>query len=475
MNKLNATYLFYDIETTGLNKCFDQVLQFAAIRTDLELNELDRHFIHIRLNHDVIPSPSAIITHRISMEEIESGQPEIEAIHEIHRLMNMPGTISCGYNSLGFDDEFLRFSFYRNLLPPYTHQFANQCRRMDLYPITVMFYLFKHDAIDWPTRDGKITMKLEYLSETNQLSEGRAHNAMVDVEATLSLARKFIRHKNLWGYACGYFDKNEDVQRSQQLPISFATEQMTFREAVLINGNLGATSYYQAPVLSLGQHQHYKNQSLWLRLDNELLQTTTADTIAETTYVIRKRAGEQPILLPPLERFLIHLTPERRELATANKLWLRNNPDILQLICDYHQQYCYPKVENVDPDAALYELNFPTAREEFLFQRFHLAKPEDKEKVALQFPNSIRQEQAIRILGRHFPHVLSEELMQEFTEYCEETPSDYRGQKRLTPELALQEIGSLKSQSNLDNEQHKLLEGLQSYILNNHTSEAKCN
>jgi exodeoxyribonuclease-1 len=34
------TFLFYDIETTGLNKSFDQVLQFAAIRTDLKLQEI---------------------------------------------------------------------------------------------------------------------------------------------------------------------------------------------------------------------------------------------------------------------------------------------------------------------------------------------------------------------------------------------------------------------------------------------------
>src|SRR3990167_1275636 len=127
------TLLFYDIETTGLNKCFDQVLQFAAIRTDLELNELAHHDIRIKLNADVIPSPYAMITHHIGLDAMQQGQNEYEAIQEIHTLLNTPGTLSLGYNTLGFDDEFLRFSFYRNLLPPYTHQFSNQCRRMDIY------------------------------------------------------------------------------------------------------------------------------------------------------------------------------------------------------------------------------------------------------------------------------------------------------------------------------------------------------
>ncbi len=44
------TYLFYDIETTGLSKSFDQVLQFAAIRTDLNFQEIERYELKIKLN-----------------------------------------------------------------------------------------------------------------------------------------------------------------------------------------------------------------------------------------------------------------------------------------------------------------------------------------------------------------------------------------------------------------------------------------
>ena len=146
------TYLFYDIETTGLNKSFDQVLQFAAIRTDLNLKELARHEIKIKLNPDAIPSPYALITHKIGINALSDGLNEYEAIKQIHQLLNQPGTISLGYNTLGFDDEFLRFSFYRNLLKPYTHQYANQCYRMDLYPMAMMFFLFKPNVITWPKK-----------------------------------------------------------------------------------------------------------------------------------------------------------------------------------------------------------------------------------------------------------------------------------------------------------------------------------
>lgn len=106
-----STYLFYDIETTGLNKCFDQILQFACIRTDLDFNEIEQYSTFIQLRKDVLYSPEALITTRISIEDsMQKGISEFKAIEKIHELVNEPDTISIGYNSMNFDDEFLRSS-----------------------------------------------------------------------------------------------------------------------------------------------------------------------------------------------------------------------------------------------------------------------------------------------------------------------------------------------------------------------------
>ncbi len=456
-----STYLFYDIESTGLNKCFDQVLQFAAIRTDLSLNEIDRTEIQVKLNADVIPSPGAVITHRIGIGAMQNGVNEIEAIKKIHALLNTPGTISVGYNTLGFDDEFLRFSFYRNLLPPYTHQFANQCGRMDIYPITVMYYLFKNEVLNWPSLNGKVSLKLDQLIKENDLAAGQAHNAMVDVEATLALAKKLYREEKMWHYLTGCFDKKTDLKRQAQLE----------DEGIMVVGNLGTDLKFHAPVISLGQHQHYKNQSLWLRLDTEDLQNTTAETIAENTYVIKKRAAEQQILLPPRERFLKHLSEERLQRSSANKAWLQANPNIFQLICDYHQHYKYPDVPNIDPDAALYSIGFPSSREENLFKQFHEAPPQAKETIADQFPNQIRREQAMRILARFYPETLSENNEGFYNDFLnairssEHAPVDYRGKFHLTHKAALQSIATLRDERELDEEQVGLLDELEGFLV----------
>ena len=46
----NYTYIFYDLETTGQNPCFDQVIRFAAKETDHNLNIIN----DLRINFGLI-------------------------------------------------------------------------------------------------------------------------------------------------------------------------------------------------------------------------------------------------------------------------------------------------------------------------------------------------------------------------------------------------------------------------------------
>jgi len=202
------TFLFYDVETSGLNPAFDQILTFACIRTDPGLNEIKRQTITIRLRKDIVPSPQAFLTHGLTFDELSCGINEYEAALKIHKILNTPDTISLGYNSLGFDDDFLRFLFYRNLLDPYTHQYANGCSRMDILPITVLFRIFQKDSLNWPHIDGKPSLKLDLISrENNFVTTGRAHEALNDVEAVIELSKKMFFQKDIWNYSLDFFNK----------------------------------------------------------------------------------------------------------------------------------------------------------------------------------------------------------------------------------------------------------------------------
>lgn len=458
------TYLFYDIETTGLNKAFDQVLHFAGIRTDLAFNELERYEVKVKLNLDLIPSPHAMITHRMKLQEIQQGENEYHAMQKIHSYLNTPGTISLGYNTLGFDDEFLRFSFYRNLLPPYTHQFANQCMRMDIYPLTVMYFLFKKELLNWPQCEDKISLKLENLNAANQWTTGQAHNAMVDVLATVALAKQLASETEMWRYTCDYFDKKIDAQRLQQLGAE---------EALMVSGKFGADKLFQSIVLSLGPHNHYKNQLLWLRLDDKDFCHATAETILETTFVLSKKLGEPGFILPLKDRFAQYLSAERKALAQKNKDFLMTNRELFNYLSHHHRNYTYPVIAEADVETKLYSNGFWHEEDLFFCKKFHAANSTEKSQFIAGKKNSALYPLALRILGRHFPEHLTDEQQQEFNIFLRKTQTgnllDFKGGIRLTPTVAKEQITELKNRHFNDPELSLLLHELENYL-----DEAAC-
>jgi len=472
---MTAGYLFYDIETTGLNKAFDQVLQFAAIRTDQQLNEIEHHDIKVKLRPDVIPSPLAILTNRIPVAELAGGLCEYEATTKIHGLMNEPETVSIGYNTLGFDDEFLRFAFHRNLLPPYTHQYRNGCRRMDLFPITIVYWLYKRDVLAWPHINGKPSLKLEHLGVENRIVNGQAHEALVDVATTVELARRFFKKKKMWQYLAGYFDKETDAYRIDELPVAFQSGAGEHRKGLMISGEYGPAQNYQIPVISIGESIPYSNQTLWLRMDLPQLRETILPSVAETTWVVRKRLGEPGLLLPPHARYWRRIGDERSAVFEENLKWLQANPEIFQQIIKYYREYRYPFIPNLDADAALYQIGFYSKADEKLCRKFQQASLMEKAILVEQFASPDARTLAWRIIGRNYPHVLPADYENEFKKYLqrinpfrqEDALIDYREERRTTPRAALVEIKRLQQNGEWDRQQQKLLNDLEDYIRSN--------
>ncbi|ODN43230.1 exonuclease domain-containing protein [Piscirickettsia litoralis] len=466
------TYLFYDIETTGINKCFDQVVQFAAIRTDLNLNEIARYEYLVKLRPDVIPSPQAAITHLISLDRLTHAESEYAVISKIHDLLNQADTISLGYNTLGFDDEFLRFSFYRNLLEPYSHQYANGCSRMDLYPMVAMYYLYCPKVLKWPEIEGKPSLRLENLSALNQLAEGQAHDAMVDVEATVALAKCLMREKATWDYLCDYFIKREDKNRLIKLPRLFDDGSQSFL-AMMVAGEMGTKVNYQAPVLFLGEHYHYKNQTVWLRLDQESLQQATLADFSELIWVKNKKYGEPPFVLPLTEKRLAKMQGDQLALYQENKNWALNNKALLKEIREHYLDYKYPEHDNVDAMALLYQSGFYNYREKNWIEHFHgyLASEQFYDDAV---PSQRLQVLADRLAGYENKIPPNDtHRQQEFDRYvnaCWQSQEkaariDYRGEGALTAERVLADIAQLEMNGELSTDQRDRLVELKAYIL----------
>ncbi len=186
------TFLWHDYETFGAVPRRDRPAQFAAIRTDAELNEIgDPIMLYCRPAPDFLPDPqSCLITGITPQTCLERGLPEYQFAAAIEQALALPGTIGVGYNTIRFDDEITRFMFWRNLIDPYAREWQNQCGRWDLLDVVRTAYALRPEGIVWPTRpDGSASFKLTDLSAANGLLHEAAHDALSDVRATIALAR----------------------------------------------------------------------------------------------------------------------------------------------------------------------------------------------------------------------------------------------------------------------------------------------
>ena len=116
------SFVIYDVETTGLTKRFDQIVQFAAVLTDSDLNVKDRIEIRCRLMPHVIPSAKAMHVTGLLIEQLlDASQPShYEMVAEVRRILeSWSPALFLGFNSLSFDEEFLRQAFYLCLYNPY--------------------------------------------------------------------------------------------------------------------------------------------------------------------------------------------------------------------------------------------------------------------------------------------------------------------------------------------------------------------
>ena len=467
------TYLFYDLETTGLNPAFDQPVQFAAIRTDTELNEVERYDLAIALRPDVVPSPRAMLVHRIGPETLSNGRSEYEAVQWIHALVNRPQTISVGYNSLGFDDEFLRFAFYRNLLPPYTHQYHHDCGRMDLLPLAAVYRLFKPAVLQWPENNGRPSLKLEALAAANRLAAPPFHTAMNDVTALVALARRLKAEGDTWQYLCNRFDKAVDQEQIRQTAPAFSSPAGPHRLALLISSEFGSANAHLAPALGLGASTPYPNQRLWLRLDLPELAEAAISNVPETTRVVRKKYGEPPLVLPPLPRYWAQLDAPRQALAQQNLNRLQHQPRLLAEIAAFHRAYRYPEVPGVDPDAALYDHGFWQKEDLAAFARWHQAPATERAAQINAFADPLARVLGLRILFRNFAGPHPEPVEKARRTHLERInpppgapgPVDYRGRPKLTPAEARAEIAGLLSRAEITEEDRRLLNALDRFIV----------
>ncbi|WP_413205003.1 exonuclease domain-containing protein [Rhodospirillum sp. A1_3_36] len=196
------SFVFFDTETTGLKHGFDQIIHFAAVRTDTDLNEVARFEARSRLQPHVLPHPSALRTNGLPIERLtDANLPSHYAmVGEIRRmLISWSPSIFVGFNSIRFDEEMLRHALFQSLYPAYLTSNHHNCRADALGLVMAADAVSPAQLVVPIGEEGRRTFRLQHLAVANGVAHAHAHDAMSDVLATIELCRLvFQRSPDLW-------------------------------------------------------------------------------------------------------------------------------------------------------------------------------------------------------------------------------------------------------------------------------------
>ncbi|WP_212629937.1 exodeoxyribonuclease I [Pseudomonas sp. KB-10] len=429
---MTSSIFWYDYETTGINPRCDRPLQVAGIRTDEALNEIGEPLnIYCRPSEDILPHPAACLVTGIDPQRLQQlGLDEGEFMTRVHAELSAPGTCGAGYNSLRFDDEVTRYSLYRNFFDPYAREWQGGNSRWDLIDLVRTAYALRPEGIEWPEEDGRVSLKLERLTQANGIAHGQAHDALSDVRATICLAR-LLRDRQPRLYDFLY------QLRSKQRVM----DQIRLLQPVLhVSGRFSAARHYLAPVLPLAWHPRNRNALIVcdLQADPSPLLDLDAEVLRSRLYTRREdlAEGEAPV---PLKLLHINRCPvvaplsvlrdtDRQRLQLEWSICERN-AEVLKgaqslwqdkLTAIYREESF---AGSSDPEQQLYD-GFIGDRDRRLCEQVRSALPQALASDKWPFDDERLPELLFRYRARNFPDSLSSVERQRWMEFCRQRLSD---------------------------------------------------
>ena len=425
-------FFWHDYETFGVNPRRDRPAQFAGVRTDLALNEIDKPvMLYCQPAPDFLPEPEAcLLTGILPQTCLEKGLPEVEFADTVEGALARPGTIGVGYNSIRFDDEVTRFLFWRNLLDPYAREWQNECGRWDLLDVVRCAYALRPDGLSWPQHaDGKPSFRLEDLTRANGLVHEAAHDALSDVRATIALARKIRSSQpKLWDF-CLRLRKKHDVLAEMALA---QNQGLPFLH---VSGRYAPERGCIAVVWPLAPHPSNKNEVIvWdLSFDPGELLTLGVDAIRSRMF---SRAQDLPegVQRLPIKTIHVNKSPivighlKTLSAAMAAKwgidvdqtlrhaeLASRQAPKLAGL---WPAVFERPATEQaIDVDEDLYG-GFLGNEDRRSLQRLRALTPEQLAGRRPAFADARLEELLFRFRARNYPATLDEAEQQRWAEHC---------------------------------------------------------
>jgi exodeoxyribonuclease-1 len=425
---MDMTFYWHDYETWGSDPRRDRPAQFAGLRTDMALNPVgDPLVIYCKPAADLLPQPEACLVTGITPQKaLAEGLIEAEFIKRIHQELSLPGTCGVGYNSVRFDDEFTRYTLYRNFYDPYSREWRDGNSRWDIIDMVRLTHALRPEGIEWPLHDdGKPSFKLEQLTQANGITHEAAHDALSDVRATIALARLIKqRQPRLYDYVLTHRTKKVVA------PLLNLHE----RRAVLhVSSMYPAERGCIAMVMPLARHPVNSNGVIvydlrqdpapLLELDEEELHRRLFTAVAELPEGVERlplktvHLNKCPVLVP-----LNTLTPEAAQRwdidvgqGEAHRQRLLSADGLEQKITRIHAMSEFDPIS--DPDQALYSGGFFSQDDRRRMERILRSTPQELAGFPSVFDDQRLPEMLFRYRARNWPETLTVDERERWEEY----------------------------------------------------------
>jgi exodeoxyribonuclease I len=398
------SFVFYDTETTGTSAFFDQILQFAAIRTDADLREIDRFEIRCRLSPHIVPSPGAMRVTRIRVPQLHD--PVLPTHYQMIRairakLLAWSPALFVGWNSIAYDENLLRQALYQTLHNPYlTNRDGNS--RTDAMRIVQACSIFAPHALKYPTQyDDQNFFKLDAVAPLNGFPHNHAHDAVGDVEATIFLCRLMVEQApEIWSSFMRFSTKAAVVD--------YINDEQVFCLSEFYFGR--PFSYV---VTAMGQNA--QNSAEWyvydLSVDPDSLRTLPDELLAlrlnQTPKPLRRlRSNAAPMLASfddtPQGVFALGLGAHELERRAAA---LHADDTFRRRLLQAFESLRKPFEASPHIEKQIYD-GFFDARDEQLMESFHAVPWPHRREIVDRF-----QDQRLRTIGRQLLHLERPELL----------------------------------------------------------------
>ena len=404
-----SNFVFYDFETSSSNKYWGQIIQIGAVLTNDNLEELDRFDARCRLSPGIIAECMALIVNKSTPKMLKSSNlSHYEMIRQFVDTLKKWGKATyIGFNSIEFDEEFLRCTLFQTLEYPYITS-TNGNTRGDVLSLARAANLYYPGTLkNSINAKGNAVYKLDNLAPLNNIEHGdAAHSAIGDVIATVGVAKLIAKKApNVWKASMLTMDKTQSLELIKKELFFCTNEYFYGKSRPYVQSFICQHPQYQWPLCF--DLKHDPNPYLAMSI-----QELTAAMKKQPKFIRTVRHNKHPVIMNPSygEKFdeykMIGTAKlqKRAELIRANKEFAEKIVSIK--LSEAEEKDQSKSQEDVYHEESIYA-KFTTTEDNKIMPEFHSADWDKKLSILSKFKDERLQYFGKKLLYMEKPEMLS--------------------------------------------------------------------